>query len=370
VTDEGGSEPEEREPSFVAPLPGPEAHDPAEPRRPPGMLAIASGGLDLNVAASGQIRSVAVYIGLLTIAALGPLVAIALTLGRREGGFEWMQPIVGGRWPHDLVVTNGEAWLMTIALLTGVSCAFALSVDSQLLSVILVASRALGRPFELRAALELARMRFFRLLRATILTGILLILPRGIAEGIVTPSVVGGQSRFLLQTAIGIVLSIPFAYVSAWIVLGAVGARTSIGRSWRLARARLRLAILIAIFNVAFQTLAGIAIGVGVGVLVRLGTVFDLGDATGYGQLVLLGAIVSLAVMSIGSLSLTIAALTAGPQVVAFLGLTGISNGLDVNVDPGNPFRTPRVEPLVSRPMAVALVIGAVAGGLAVLQLL
>jgi hypothetical protein len=56
--------------------------------------------------------------------------------------------------------------------------------------------------------------------------------------------------------------------------------------------------------------------------------------------------------------------------VVAFLGLTGISNGLDVLNDPDNPFATPRTEPLVSRPMAVALTIGVVAGALAVLQLL
>jgi hypothetical protein len=58
-----------------------------------------------------------------------------------------------------------------------------------------------------------------------------------------------------------------------------------------------------------------------------------------------------------GSLAMTIAALTAGPQVVAFLGLTGDASGLDALRDPDNPFATPRRQPLVSRPMKIALVI-------------
>ncbi len=65
----------------------------------------------------------------------------------------------------------------------------------------------------------------------------------------------------------------------------------------------------------------------------------------------------------------TIAALIVGPQVVAFLRLTGTDAGLTALHDPDNPFATPRVEPLVSRPMKVALVIEAVLAALALVQM-
>ena len=59
------------------------------------------------------------------------------------------------------------------------------------------------------------------------------------------------------------------------------------------------------------------------------------------------------------SLIMTIGALTVGPQIVAFLGLTGYSSGLDAVKDPDNPFATPPIQRLIAWPMQLALVINA-----------
>lgn len=337
----------------------------------PRTLAIIGSGFDLNVAASREIRATAIYIGLLTIAALGSLVAIALAIGRREGGFDWLAILADGGRPIGLGISPGTGSLVVVALMIALVCLIALSIDSQLLAVILIASRATGRTFELRPALEIVRMRFFRLARANVLISVITFVPQRILDELIAPNgAVTTEWQLGLQVAATILLSVPFAYVSAWIILGPVGARESVRRSWRLARSRMRLSVVIAVINVAFQWLAILAIGVGMDLLIRLGVMVGLGGTTGIGQLVLIGLIVSLAVTSIGSLLLTIAALTAAPQVVAFLGLTGVTNGLGVLHDPDNPFRTPRTEPLVSRPMKVALIAGAVIGAIAVLRVL
>ena len=95
---------------------------------------------------------------------------------------------------------------------------------------------------------------------------------------------------------------------------------------------------------------------------------FGLDHAEGLG-LVPLGALVALAIVAAGSLVVTIGALTIGPQVVAFLRLTGTDRGLVALHDPDNPFATRRVERLVSRPMLVALVIEALLAAVTLSQL-
>ncbi len=79
---------------------------------------------------------------------------------------------------------------------------------------------------------------------------------------------------------------------------------------------------------------------------------------------------IGLGIAAAGSLVMTIAALTAAPQVVAFLRLTGDASGLDALRDPDNPFARPRNEPLVSTPMKIALVIELVVALVAIAQLI
>jgi hypothetical protein len=344
---------------------------PARPPSPtttamPGTRAVVGRGLDLNVAASAEIRRASVYIGLLTLLCVGPIAAVLWAFSVRQGGFEWLQRIASGS-RATFVVDPGFQLVFVLVLLIGFVCLLSVVADAQLLATILIGARATGRPFDLKSALALARLRYWRLVRASFMIGLILVIPRFLINQVVMSGrPAGTEAQALIVTAIDILVSSPFAYVTAGIVLGAVGARESIRRSWRLARARWRLALLIGIVNTAVSYIAGFAVGAGGDILVRLGTVFGIGTAMGPPQVAVLAAIVALAIVSIGSLIMTIGALTAGPQVVAFLGLTGYSNGLDALSDPDQPRTTPPDRWLVSMPMVVALVINAEAAVLAV----
>ncbi|HEY8847498.1 MAG TPA: hypothetical protein VIM24_12605 [Candidatus Limnocylindrales bacterium] len=336
----------------------------------PSTLAIVSRGLDLNVAASAEIRRASLYVGLLWLLSAGPIAAVVWAFSAHQGGFDWLRTLATG---HDLLlVPVGSAfeWLSLVVVIVGFACLVSISIDAQLVATILIGARATGRRLDLRAALALARLRYWRLVRATLLVFAILLVPRFVINRVVmNGQPVGTDAQDLVVTAINILLSVPFAYVAAGIVLGAVGAWEAVRRSWRLARARFRLAFLIAIVNTAVSYIAGFALGAGADVLGRLGTAFGIGLTMGPIQIVVLAAIVAFAIVSIGSLVMTVDALTVGPQIVAFLGMTGYANGLDATKDPHTPFAAPRVEPLISRPMKIALVVSAAAAVLAVLNL-
>jgi hypothetical protein len=327
-------------------------------------------GLDLNVSASAQIRRASIYVGLVSLLSIGPIVAVLWAFAASQGGFEWLQRLARGLPPGFVPVNSAFGVLFALVLILGFGCFLALTVDAQLLGTILIGARATDRRFDLRSALALARLRYWRLVRASLLIGLILLVPRFLINQVVmNGQPVGTEAQALIVSAIDILVSAPFAYVAAGIVLGAVGARESVRRSWRLARARWRLALLIGVVNTAVTYVAGFAVGAGGDILIRLGTAFGLGASMGPVQIVVLAAIVVLAIVSIGSLIMTIAALTVGPQIVAFLGLTGYSSGLDAVKSPDNPSATVEVEPLISWPMQLALVINAALAILAVIVL-
>ena len=352
------------EPTSATPVAGESVAAPVMP----GTLAIVSRGLDLNLAASGRIRRASVYIGLMWLLSAGPIAAVLLAFSARQGGFEWLQRLDSGRL-RLVPVGSSFGLLFVLVVFVGIVCLVLLSVDAQLLATILIGGEATGRRIDLRDALRIARFTFWRFVRASIVVGFILLVPRVAVNVVVLGGrTLGSDAETLVQTAANVILSAPFAYVATGVVLGRVAAIESVRRSWILARFRWRLAFLIAIVNAAVAYVASFALGAGADILVRLGTVFGLGTTMGQLQVIVLGAIVALAIVSIGSLVMTIAALTVAPQVVAFLGLTGYSAGLDVTPNVGGPHSPTRVEPLISRPMKIALGISGVAAVVAVLS--
>ena len=338
----------------------------ARPPAMPGTLAVVGGGLDLNVAASSILRRASLYVGLLALLAAGPIAAIAWALSARQGGFEWLRDLlVFGQAPL-IRAGPGFALFVFVAVLLGFGCLAAISVDAQLLALTLIGGQATGRHFDLRAALAVARLNYWRLVRASVLVGLILLVPRYLLNlAIMGGRPVGTETEVLLVTAPGIVLAVPFAYVGTGVILGGVGAREAVRRSWRLAQARWRLAFLLAVVNSGVSYLASLAIGAGADILVRLGTALGLGGPVGAPQIATLGLIVVLAIVSIGSLIMTIAALTVAPQVVAFLALTGYSAGLDAGAVANDTLGPARAEPLIARPMKIALALSGVAAALA-----
>ncbi|TMF40854.1 MAG: hypothetical protein E6I26_02035 [Chloroflexi bacterium] len=339
--------------------------EPSLPERsPPRAVDVVGRAIDLNLGGSAQIRRASIYAGLLFLAAIGPLAALLVAHSIRAGGFDWIIDLIAlGRTARvDLGPFAG------LVVIVGVGCAIAISVDVQLLAIALIGSRAADRSIDLHAAIGLARRRFWRLVLASIAVGLILIIPRQILA-----TALGNQnaeSGVLLSTALDIVLSAPFAYVGAAVVLAPATPLQAVRWSWRMARRRWRLAFLIGVVNTAVSYLAGFAVSAGLDILIRIAIGLGIDRGLGTVQSIELVAIVAVAIVAIGSLTMTIAALTVGPQVVAWLGLGGpvdgiagaTTGGLTEPTGPDWPRR------LVSRPMQVALVVEAAAALASVLR--
>ncbi len=93
------------EPVVVA---APEPPPPAAPI--PGAWATLGGGLDLSLSANRQLRGASVYIGLLTLALVGPFVIIVLAFAAAQGGFTgWLEDALLGIEPDLLPVDDSVA---------------------------------------------------------------------------------------------------------------------------------------------------------------------------------------------------------------------------------------------------------------------
>ena len=131
---------------------------------------------------------------------------------------------------------------------------------------------------------------------------------------------------------VGVILA-PFVYVAVGIVLGDVGSIEAIRRSIRLARARFRLALVLSLFSVVANYLLLFAAGAGLDLAARVLEPFtaefgslDPSSLTGF---VVAAGLILLALFAGWTLVFSVGALTSASQVVAFLGLTGYSGGLD-----------------------------------------
>ncbi len=326
--------------------------------RPPGALEIVGRGIDLNVSLTREIRRMSLFIGGLFLAAIGPIAAIVIVRSIRIGGFEWLiGPLTGfgGLTPG---ARAGLGPLAAIALFFGIVCLVAISVDVQLMATALLGGRVGGRTLGLRRVIGIARQGFWRLIFASFFVGVILLVPRQVL-GVVLLRSSSNEVRLLVATAIDLLLSAPFAYVGAAVVLAAASPFAAVRLSWQMARRRWRLAFVIGIVNTAVSYLATFAIGVGLDILVRVGTALGIDRGLGTVQSIELALIVAFAIVAIGSLTFTIAALTVAPQVIAWLGLGGPSTGL-ADADPANPVAAVRRGRLVTVPMQFAFTLSTV----------
>jgi hypothetical protein len=325
---------------------------------PPGMAEIVSAGIDLNVRLSREIRQLSLYVGALFLAAIGPVAAIAVARSIRDGGFDWLIDLLNAAFtgtPIDLSTP------LAIAFLLGAASFVAISVDVQLLATGLLGAGVDGRHLELREAIGLARQGFWRLIFASIAVGLILIIPRQVLGAAIRQSTEGGA---LLGTAFDVLLSMPFAYVGAAVVLGGAGPIEAVRQSWRTARRRWRLALVVGIVNTAVSYLSGFAIGAGLDILIRIATALGIDQGLGPIQSLELIAIVAFGIVALGSLTLTIATLSVAPQVVAWIRLGGSTVGIARETAPSP--RRPRAR-LVSWPMTAAFVIAALAAAVEIL---
>ncbi|MGZ8527222.1 MAG: hypothetical protein ACXWWR_00360 [Candidatus Limnocylindrales bacterium] len=313
------------------------------------MSKVLAGSLDLVTLSRIPLRNASLYIGLLGLLTAGPL-TVALIADAPHFDPETLAGLSGGT-----VLAGIIAFLALIAI----------NVDAQIIAVAILGGAKAGRPLTLREALRRSRQAFWPVFRATLLVGILSTILSWILDSVLgrafgdSTDAAGVGSQLL----VGLLMS-PFVYATAGVVLGDVQAMESLRRSARLARNRLRLAIVVSLFAVVAQYLLIFAAFAGIDLVVRALEPFHAQlenfDSSSIGGFLLLAAGALVAVFAYGTLSFTVGALAATPQVVAFLGLTGYSRGLDRarEADEGEPARD--TSAWVSRMM----VIGAVLAGL------
>lgn len=344
---------------------GAAAAPPLTPPRPPpplpGVRSTLGRSLDLSLSASRELRRASLYFGLLMLATAGPFVAIVLAFGSAQGGFDWIADLALGLQP-DLVPVDRSVggWLLlsTFVALVGLAV---ISIEGPIMGMSLLSAHRIGRPLTTREALRRSRQVFWSVVGASILVGFILIVPNLLIQTVFA-EVFGPESQAgaVATSVAGAIVGAPFAYLVAGIVLGDVGAGEAVRRSTRLARVKWPLAIAVSSVSAVVAYLQLFAFGAGADILVRIGGALDVGFGSGTGGTLMLAVVVMLGVLSLGSLTFTLAALIASPQVVAFLDLTGYSAGIE-RAREGSGRGPVRVEWLTV-PMAVVIGLGLLAG--------
>lgn len=354
----------------AAPARAPEVDAAPEPPLPaapiPGAWATLGGGLDLSLSANRQLRGASVYIGLLTLALVGPFVIIVLAFAASQGGFGWFEDMLLGIEPDLLPVDDSVGTYLLVSAFVAVLGFFVIGIESQIIAAAILGGRAIGRPMSLREALHRSRQVFWRIVGASLLVSFLLVVPNLVLNAVLASAFdATSEAPTVIATAIGALLAAPFAYIVTGIVLGDVGAGEAVRRSLRLARARWRLAIAVSSVGAVMAYIQLFAIGAGVDVLTRFGSMLHLGFDSSGGTIALT-LIVLTAVLAVGSLTFTLTALRDAPQVVAFVGMTGYGAGLDRSRrTDGTPLRVR----WISIPMLIAIGLGAFVGIAGVLEL-
>lgn len=334
--------------------------DPATPLavRPapawPRVGAVLSGAFDLLTQARLRVRDGALYIGTLGLLVMGPAAIATIA--------EIPRLTVSG---SGRLTGPGPSGALVLAWGIGLVGAVAIGIEAQIVAISILGGARVGRPLSIWEALRRSRSIFWRAFWAIAGVGFV----TGIVSALVSLATllvfgpVGDASSVSANLLTGVIVA-PLVYVPVGVVLGDVGAGEAIRRSVRLARARFRLALMCSIFAVVTQYVLIIAALTGLDLAVRLleplrGQLERL-DPSSLGGLIVAGAGVLVAVFAYWTLSFTILALTAAPQVVSFLGLTGYSGGLDRARDGAADGPRP------ARPVPVGrvMVAGAIAGAI------
>src|SRR5262245_16951023 len=319
-------------PDLAAPPPPPPPPAWTRTYELPSARRVVSSGLQLALASTRALRRASIYIGLLSLGAFGPAVVLLLLgVGRllsdpRTAEIISTDPSLLFYEQPELA---GPLALIYILFLVGVVLLVAISIDAQAIAISLLAGTASERPVRLWEAIIRARQVFWRLLGAG---SLLWVMSAVVTLVVMLPFIRPFQSNQglnFIATMVATLVLTPFAFVSAGIVLGDVGPIEALQRSTRLFRARPRIALVVTLFTLVTSAIQAFALGAGLDLAIRVAEFLHLGLDQGPGGLILPAILVLAFIVAFGSLSFTIAAIVAAPQVAGFLGLTFYTGGLD-----------------------------------------
>ena len=327
-----------------------------EPPPLPTARELISVGLELALRSSRSIRNASMAIGLQLLAAAGPLVLFLIVVATKDptaldGLFTGLAPAPGSR--EETIALSFSFGILVAGL------AFAaLTAESRIVAVSLLGGEAGRRPVVPHEALRRSRQVFWRVVAATIVVQIPLALASSLVQGLASPLLGGSEEALvLLGLAVTTLLTVPFAYLLTGIILGGASPWEAIRRSIGLARLRWRLALVAAIAEALAQTLLILGLGAGLDIVATVSTSLGLGLDSGPVATFATLALALLGTAAVGSLIFTVSAVAAAPQVVAFVGLTRYTAGLDGARDAVG-LRPAR---WVSIPMAIGIVIALLA---------
>jgi hypothetical protein len=328
----------------------------------PSARQVVASGLQLAVASNAAIRRASIYVGLLALGAFGPsVILILIGVGRlmndpRTAESLTTDPALMFWEQPDLLL---PIMLIYLLVVLGLILLVAISIDAQAMAISLLAGTASDRPLRLREAIIRARQTFWRLAGAGSVVGFVsLVVTFLVALPFLRP-LDTNQGVTFIASMIGTLVVTPFAFASAGIVLGDVGATESLRRSVSLFKARPRIALVVTLFTLVTSAIQTFAVGAGADVAIRVAEFLHLGLDQGGASAILTGFLVLAFVVAFGSLTVTIAAIVSAPQVAGFLGLTFYAGGLDRAraVDSAQPRRFRWVTlPMAASMVGVALI--------------
>jgi hypothetical protein len=196
------------------------------------------------------------------------------------------------------------------------------------------------------------------MLGAQFLVGILAGLASTVVQGDAT-AIVGPVEPVLFAVSLltSVLVSAPFVYVAAGIVLGEVGAVDAIGRSVKLVVLRKRLAVVVTLFSVFGQFVVVFGLSIGLDTIGRI--LIGTGLLEDFPR-VLVVPLVAALVFAIGTLTFLVEAIAAAPAVHAFAALTHYTHGLELGREHPAPSRN-AFQPWFSKGLAAGAVIALVA---------
>jgi hypothetical protein len=307
---------------------------------------------DVLARSTGDLRRGSFYIGLLVVGTVAPY---ALLFWRIAVEFEALS--IGEQFDR---VRGGLEGAIDASVVIAVIGLLVAVVESRAVAATMLAARFEGSPIELRYAVERSRTVFWRIVAATILTTIPLLIVQRVTE-VLAAGFFRGESEVSIISAalLSTVLLAPLAYVLTGIVLGDVGALEAVRRSIRLFRARKPAACVVALFAWGAQLLTSYGLLAGLDLVIRAADATSLFSSTDVVGTAVSAVILVSLVFAVGTLLFTVTAISLAPQVAMFLALTRVAPGLDAAraVRAVRTDRTRRFH-LITRPYLLLMVVG------------
>jgi hypothetical protein len=306
------------------PLPPPTAETLALPMSPRRLVGVS---LDLLTRSDSGLRAASFYIGFMLLITVAPVIALfGLAAATGAAGFFSEAGTSASRY----ATTPAWLWWLMLGMLPASLGFMAVSVEAKALATAVIGGRAEGRPVQLRESIAVVRARFWSVLGASILVGLL---TTGIQYLLVFVVVSNLRSSaavstldYAISVLVGVVIGTPFIYTSAGIILGEASAIESLKRSVRLASARKRLAVVVTLFSVLAGLVVQFGLSIAADTVVRLLSGAGLTDHFPAALVVPLAAAM---VFAYGTLVLLTEAIAAAPAVHAFVALTHYTGGLE-----------------------------------------